>query len=48
MTSVESTLPNPNNIVFYDDKPPFLKYFGQESFFGGEAPIAQVWGKLCR
>ncbi|KAI2510407.1 sodium solute symporter [Fragilaria crotonensis] len=33
MSSVNSTLPNPNGIVFSENIPPLLQYFGQESFF---------------
>lgn len=37
---------NPNGIVFGEDTPPFLQYKGQESFFGGSAPLSEVVGYL--
>jgi hypothetical protein len=41
-----STLSNPSGIEFgVGDNPPFLKYFGQSSFFGGTAPLDIVYGK---
>ena len=42
--SVNSTLPNPNGIVFSENVPPLLQYFGQETYFGGTPPIDQVYG----
>ena len=44
MSQPESSLPNPGNIQFYEDKPPFLMYFGMDSFFGGSPPLAPVFG----
>jgi hypothetical protein len=46
MSSVNSTLPNPGGIVFSDVLPPFLEYFGQESYFGGQPPLSVAVGKL--
>jgi hypothetical protein len=40
-----SSLSNPNGIEFGNDNPPFEKYFGQSSFFGGTAPLDIVYGK---
>lgn len=45
MSSVNSTLSNPGGIVFSDVLPPFLEYFGQESFFGGQPPLGVTVGK---
>ena len=44
MSSVNSTLPNPNGIVFGDILPPLLEYFGQESYFGGQPPLSVAVG----